>query len=197
MHTLFTFLTFLKSRLFLLLLWAGLSATGVQAQQYTLGTQAGLFTSIDYGRYASARLGFFTGLSFDYRFPGKLSLGSHYQFGTFSYAPNQGGQMGLPENSSVQVHLIYWTFQRHFSLGGDWNLAVGTGPGFFLARYPDERDGQTGLPVFSRDFSMPLLLNLSKPLGNFGTVGVKSGLFFTPFYAIGGFHFGPEIRFRF
>ncbi len=181
----------------MLLLSAGISVTGVQAQQYTIAAQAGLFTPIDYGRYEAARLGYFTGLSFDYRFPGKLSLGSHYQFGTFSYAPKQGGQTGLPENSSVQVHLIYWTLQRNFPLGGDWNLAVGSGPGFFLASYPDERDGQSGLPLFSRDFSMPLLLNLSKPLGNFGTIGVKSGVFFTPFYAIGGFHFGPEIRFRF
>lgn len=197
MPTLFSFFAFLKTCLILLLLSAGLGTPGVQAQKYTIGTQAGLFTPIDYGRYEATRLGFFTGLSFDYRFPGKLSLGSHYQFGTFSYAPNQAGQSGLPENSSVQVHLIYWTLQRHFSLGGDWNLGVGTGPGFFLASYPDERDGQSGLPVFSRDFSMPLLLNLSKPLGNFGTIGVKSGLFVTPFYAIGGFHLGPEIRFHF
>lgn len=196
-HTIFTVFTFVKSSLFLLLLWVGIGVTGVQAQQYSIAAQAGMFTPIDYGRYEAARLGYFAGLSFDYRLPRKLSLGSHYQYGTFSYAPNTGSQTGLPDNSSVQVHLIYWTLQRHISLGGDWNLAVGSGPGFFLASYPDERDGQTGLPLFSRDFSMPILLNLSKPLGNVGTIGVKSGLFFTPFYAIGGFHLGPEIRFRF
>jgi hypothetical protein len=189
--------TFVKSTLFLLLLWAGTGVTGVQGQQYTLGAHAGLFTSIDYGRYEAARAGYFTGLSFDYRFPGKLSLGSHYQFGAFSYAPSQGGQTGVPENSSVRVHQVYWTLQRNFSVGGKWNLALGSGPGFFLASFPDERDGQSGLRVFSRDFSMPLLLNLSKPLGDFGAIGVRSGLFFTPFYAIGGFHLGPEIRFRF
>lgn len=181
----------------MVLLLVGITATGSLAQQYTIAAQTGLFTSIDYGRHKDARMGYSAGLSFDYRFPGKLSLGSHYQFGTFSYTPNPGRQAGIPENSLVQVHLFYWTLQKHFSLGRDWKLAVGSGPGFFLASYPDERDSQSRLPLFSRDFSMPLLLNLSKPLGTIGTIGLKTGLFFTPFYAIGGFHLGPEIRFHF
>lgn len=197
MLTRFTSFPAFKSLLIFILLLVGIFVTGAQAQQYTIAVQSGMFTPIDYGRNPAARLGYSMGLSFDYRLQGKLSLGSHYQFGKFSYSPETTQQTGLPKKSAVQVHLIYWTLQKHFSLGGDWNLAVGTGPGFFLASYPDERDGQSGLPLFSRDISMPLLLNLSKPLGNFGTIGVKSGLFFTPFYAIGGFHFGPEIRFLF
>ncbi|NHE59251.1 outer membrane beta-barrel protein [Cyclobacterium plantarum] len=175
---------------------SALFISGVQAQQYTIGVHSGMFTPIDYGsRYPNAQLGYSMGLSFDYRFQGKLSLGAHYQFGKFSYSPEL--QQGFLERSAVPVHLIYWTLQRNFSLGNDWKLAAGTGPGFFLASYPDERDSQTGLPLFTRDFSMPLLLNLYKPLGTIATIGLKTGLFFTPFYAIGGFHLGPEIRFLF
>ncbi|WP_375584722.1 hypothetical protein [Cyclobacterium xiamenense] len=187
----------LKIRVFFLVLLTSWGVFGVRAQQYSIGAQAGLFTPMDYGRYEGAGLGHFTGLSFDYRFPGKLSLGSHYQFGRFTYAPSADQQQGLPAASRVQTHSIFWTLQRNFPVGKNWNLAVGTGPGFFLSSYPDERDGQSGLPVVSRDFSMPILLNLSKPLGTYGSIGVKTGVFLTPFYAVGGFHLGPEIRFHF
>lgn len=178
-----------------MLLLATFCSSQVQAQQYSIGIQSGMFTPIDFGRYPGARLGYSLGLSFDYRLKSKLSIGSHYQFGKFSYSPDP--QPGLAEKSAVSVYMIYWTLQRNFTLGKDWGLAVGTGPGFFLASYPEERDIQSGLPLFKRDFSMPLLLNFSKPLGTIGTIGLKTGLFFTPFYAIGGFHLGPEIRFHF
>ncbi|WP_143155865.1 hypothetical protein [Cyclobacterium lianum] len=193
----FTFFPAFGCVLFFILLLAGIISTGAQAQQYSIGVQSGMFTPNDYGRYPGARLGYSMGLSFDYRFQGKLSLGSHYQFGSFTYAPEGSQHSGLPQRSAVSVHLIYWTLQRNFAFGKDWNLAVGSGPGFFLASFPDERDVQTGFALSSRDFSMPLLLNLSRPLGSIGTVGLKSGLFFTPFYAIGGFHLGPEIRILF
>ncbi|WP_339925929.1 hypothetical protein [uncultured Cyclobacterium sp.] len=161
------------------------------AQQYDIGIHTGLFSSTGIGIYNNSTPGPYYGIKFDYHLNYKFSLSSNYTFGSFEHTPyNQ--TMKIREN----VDLFYLTFQKRYYLKRDWLLAVGTGIGYYL-EHSNEIDPVTQITEYSRDFIMPVELNINKNIGGNLFAGVKTGFFFTPFYSIGSFHLGPEIRYRF
>lgn len=76
-------------------------------------------------------------------------------------------------------------------------LAVGTGIRYYLEHSRDEIDFSTQITDYSKDFIMPAELNINKNIGKNLFAGIKTGFFFTPFYSVGSFHLGPEIKCRF
>jgi hypothetical protein len=175
-----------------LILFFNLLASVCMSQQYDIGIHTGLFSPTSVGSYTGGTLGPSYGIKFDYHFNDKFVLSSNYLFGRFNHTSDRNS-LKIRE----KVNLYYLTFQKKFPLKKGWLLAVGTGIGYYLEYSNDEIDPITQITEFNRDFAMPLELNFNKNIGKNLYAGIKSGFFITPFYRIGSFHLGPEIRYRF
>ena len=177
---------------FVIVIFLNLVVSVTFAQQYDMAIYAGVFSPTSFGNYTKGTLGPSYGIKFDYHFNEKFALSSNYMLGHFNHTSDRNG-LKIRENTN----LFYLTFQKKFPLKKGWSLAVGTGIGYYLEYSSDEIDQATQITEFYRDFIMPLELNFSKNIGENLFAGVKTGLFITPFYSIGAFHLGPEIRYRF
>jgi len=162
------------------------------AQQYDIGIYTGVFSPSSVGSYTEGTLGPSYGIKFDYHFNDKFALSSNYLFGRFNHTSDRNS-LKIRE----KVNFFYLTFQKKFPLKNGWLIAVGTGIGYYLEYSSDEINPITQITAFNRDFVMPLELNFNKNIGKDLYAGIKSGFFLTPFYSIGAFHLGPEIRYRF
>ena len=177
---------------FVIVVFLNLVVSVTFAQQYDMGIYAGVFSPTSLGNYTKGTLGPSFGIKFNYHFNDKFALSSNYMFGRFNHTSDRNG-LKIRE----KANLFYLTFQKKFPLKKGWLLAVGTGIGYYLEYSNDEIDPITQITEFYRDFTMPLELNINKNIGKNLYGGIKSGFFLTPFYDIGSFHLGPEIRYRF
>lgn len=186
----------------LLFLFFGLFSFGVSAQHYDVGIYGGLFTPVDFWYYVDGEIGTSTGVKFNYHFNEKLALSSNYFHGNFHFSPagaeeRINGQQFGKEWSRASFNAVSFVFLRKFKLKNDWQIHVGTGIGYFLEHWEGEINYLSGKKDYKRDFTMPIEVNFNKEIYENVVIGIKSGVFLTPFYIFGGFHLGPEISYRF
>lgn len=170
-------------------------------QHYDIGVHGGVLTPIDFWYYVDGSVGATAGVQFQYHFDDKVCISSNYQWGNFGFSPAAAeerinGQRVGAEHARVDVHFLSFVISRKFRLGEDLELRAGTGIGYFLEYWEGEKAWQLETKNFKRDFTMPIQLALVKNVNKRILVGVKSGVFVTPFYIFGGLHIGPEISFR-
>ncbi|MFD2033340.1 hypothetical protein ACFSKL_00985 [Belliella marina] len=179
-----------------------ISSFSVFGQHYEIGIHGGTFTPIDFWYYVDGKIGVNAGLKFNYHFNEKLTLSSNYFHGNFRFSPARAeerinGQRVGRESSRVSFNAVSFIFLRKFSLQNDWQIHVGTGIGYYLEHWEGEKNYLSGKKNYKRDFTMPIEINFNKEIYNNVILGIKSGVFLTPFYVFGGFHLGPEISYRF
>ncbi|SIS81964.1 hypothetical protein [Belliella pelovolcani] len=192
----------MKKYLIVLFLLFSFTSFSAYSQHYDIGIHGGVFTPIDFWYYVDGEVGASTGIKFNYHFNEKLSLSSNYLHGKFHFSPagaeeRINGQRFGKEKSRVSFNAVSFIFLRKFKLKNKWEFHAGTGIGYFLEHWEGEKNYLSGKKDFKRDFTMPLELNLNKPLNDQIIIGIKTGAFLTPFYTFGGFHVGPEFSFRF
>jgi hypothetical protein len=186
----------------LLFLTFSLCSIGVSAQHYDIGIHGGVFTPIDFWYYVDGGMGPSTGVKFNYHFNEKHALSSNYFHGNFRFSPagaeeRINGQRYGRERSRASFNAVSFVFLRKFKLKNDWQIHVGTGIGYFLEHWEGEVNYLSGEKDYNRDFTMPIEINLNREISKNVIIGIKSGVFLTPFYIFGGFHLGPEVSYRF
>lgn len=186
---------------FLILIFI-ISSFSVSAQNYDIGIHGGVITPIDFWYYVDGEIGTSTGIKFNYHFNEKLTLSSNYFHGNFHFSPagaeeRINGQRNGRERSRGTYNAVSFVFLRKFKLKNNWEFHAGTGIGYFLEHWEGEKNYLSRIKRYKRDFTMPIEVNFNKQLNENIVIGIKSGVFLTPFYIFGGFHLGPEISYRF
>ncbi|WP_226390035.1 hypothetical protein [Penaeicola halotolerans] len=169
-----------------------ISSYSVFGQHYDIGVHGGMFTPIDFWFYERGEVGLSGGIKFNYHFNDKLSISSNYFYGDFHYVPQSTNL-----RSKVTFNVVSFLVFRKFNLKNDWKIHFGTGFGYYLEHQVGERNSLSGLKEYDRDLTMPIEINLNKELYQNVVLGIKTGVFLSPFYWFGGFHIGPEISYRF
>ncbi|MGY6743816.1 MAG: hypothetical protein ACXIUQ_13845 [Cecembia sp.] len=192
----------LNMRKFAVLLLFVFPSSIALCQHYDIGFHGGVFSPMDFWYYVDGSVGTTAGIQFHYHFDNKVSISSNYQWGNFGFSPAAAeerinGQRIGTEYASVDVHLLSFMIHRKFRLADGFELRAGTGIGYFLEHWEGEKAWQIGTKKYKRDFTMPIQVSVVKHVHERILVGLKSGVFITPFYIFGGLHVGPEISFRF
>jgi hypothetical protein len=193
----------MRKRLYFLLVFC-LFATLSKGQQYEIGVSSGLFTPIDFWYYQDGKPGMISGLSFSYISPKKFIFSTNIAKGGFQYSPalselRVNGQLSGPENTKVDVYFFYLGVGKAIDLKKDFQLIISSGFGFFLENrlaFNENDLAVRGAIQYYRDATFPIQAEIRKELVPNLWVGVRSGVFLTPFYTFGGFHLTPNISFR-
>ncbi len=189
----------MKYIFFLFVLFA--SFQNIKAQHYDIGIQVGAFTPLDFWYYVDGQIGPQAGLTFKYHFNNKLAISSNYLRGQFGYSPalaelRFNGQKFGAEQATVSVDIFNFMFHRKFPLKNNWDFSIGTGIGYYLENRNMNSINPDRSFRYTRDFTMPWNINLSKEILPNVILGLYSGVFLTPFYTFGGFHLGPSVSYR-
>jgi len=170
-----------------------LATTHVNAQKYEISISPGLFTSSDWDMYQNTQPGLGIMARFHYQANEKWGIFSHYHIGWFS---GVGHDDYVHLQAPVQTEYLSFGASRHWKLGQEWRLGLGTGIGLIYETQEQGRADGSSIQIQKksyRDFSMPLILTVQKDLNYKISVGLTSGMYITPFYIFGGFHLAPTI----
>lgn len=190
----------MKKLIYFILFFASLKAG--YGQHYDIGLHGGVLTPIDFFTYQGGSIGPQAGISFMYHFDDRIAISSDFLMGHFGYnATNSNPNLPMT-GVFTKVHLNTFglLIHRKFQLANEWEVSVGTGVGYYL-EHTDPRSPTSQNPTlekeYVRDFTMPFRGRLSKKFAPNLRGGIRSGIYLTPFYSLGGFHLGPEITYRF
>jgi hypothetical protein len=197
------FAVMIRKTLFLILGFFSIAFTS-QSQQYEIGLSSGMLTPMDFWYYQEGRPGFFTGIAFSYISPKKLVISTNIAKGGFQFNPalseyRVNGQKIGPENSKVDVYFFYLGVGKGFNLKKDLELIINSGFGYFLENrlaFNESDIASRGAIQYYKDATFPIQAEIRKELVPNLWLGLKSGVFLTPFYTFGGFHLTPNISFR-
>lgn len=174
------------------------------AQEYEISVSPGIISPLDFWYYKDGKAGPQVGMSFTYLNPKKLFISSNISKGRFSYNPSLSelavnGQEFGPNSSQVDVYFFYFGVGKTFEITESLEWSVNSGFGFYLENRlafnttdPNGRERKG----FMRDATFPIQIEIKKEIYPKFWVGLKTGVFLTPFYTFGGFHIGPTISFR-
>lgn len=174
------------------------------AQEYEISVSPGIISPLDFWYYKEGKVGPHLGQSFTYLNPKKVFVSSNISKGRFSYNPALSelavnGQAFGPESSQVDVYFFYLGIGKAFAIKENLEWSVNSGFGFYLEnRLALNITDPNGMEKrdFMRDATFPIQTEIKKEIYPKFWLGLKTGVFLTPFYTFGGFHVGPTLSFR-
>jgi hypothetical protein len=182
----------------------GASGRKTFAQEYEMSVSPGIITPLDFWYYKEGKVGPHVGLSFAYLSAKKIILSSNISKGRFGYNPSLSelavnGQAIGPESSQVDVYFFYLGIGKAFAINENLEWSVNSGFGFFLENrlaFNTSDPNGNEKKDFSRDATFPIQTEIKKEVYPKLWLGLKTGVFLTPFYTLGGFHIGPTLSWR-